>query len=79
MAQEEHGPKYEVNIEGTVHPWDKGTISVPELRDLGSLPQELPVVEINLHDNTEVTLEEDAVVELKPGQGFAKKIKFQRG
>lgn len=79
MSNEEHGPKYEVNIEGTLRPWNKGTISVPELRDLGSLPADQPVVEVNLQDNTEVTLAEDAVVELKPGQGFGKKVKFQRG
>lgn len=34
---------------------------------------------MNLEDNTERTLAEDEVVTLKPGHGFAKKVKFQRG
>jgi hypothetical protein len=71
--------RFEVNIEGVVHPWDEPTITVPELRSLGSLPADQPVLEVNLRDNTERTLEEDEVVELKPGHGFAKKVGFKRG
>ena len=36
-------------------------------------------VEVNLDDNTERTLAETDTVTLKPGHGFSKKIKFQRG
>jgi hypothetical protein len=36
-------------------------------------------LEVNIEDNSETTLAEDAVVTLKPGHGFAKKIRFQRG
>jgi hypothetical protein len=52
---------------------------VPELRSLGGLPADLPVLEVNLKDNTERTLKEDEVVDLKPGHGFAKKVRFKRG
>jgi hypothetical protein len=81
VSNEEHGqgPKFEVDIEGTIHPWDSPSIGVPEIRKLGGLPENLPVIEINLKDNTERTLGEDEVVELKPGHGFAKKVRFQRG
>jgi len=72
-------PRFEVNIEGVIHPWDKPTITVPELRGLGGLPADQPVLEINLKDNTERTLAEDEIVELKPGHGFAKKVQFKRG
>ena len=72
-------PKFEVNIEGVIHPWDKPTITVPELRALGGLPDDQPVLEVNLQTNTERTLAEDEVVELKPGHGFAKKVRFKRG
>lgn len=73
------GKKYFVNLEGTEYPWDKDTISVPELRGLGGWDSSQPVLEVNLQDNTERTLAEDAVVELKPGHGFSKKVRFQRG
>jgi hypothetical protein len=70
---------YEVNIEGTIKEWDKPTITVPEIRQLGGFPADQPVLEVNLKDNTERTLAEDEVVDLKPGQGFAKKVSFRRG
>jgi hypothetical protein len=73
------GPRYAIDIEGTIHPWDEKTITVPEIRSLGGLPVDVPVLEINLHTNEERTLPEDAVVELKPGLGFSKKIEFRRG
>jgi hypothetical protein len=73
------GPKYEVNIEGTTYPWDRDHITVPELRTLGNLPGDQAVEEINLATNEQRTLPEGEVVELKPGLGFSKKIKFQRG
>lgn len=73
------GPKYEVNVEGTIKPWDKSTITVPEIRQLGGFPSDQPVLEVNLTDNTERTLAEDEIVELKPGHGFAKKVGFRRG
>ncbi len=79
MANDPKGPKYEVNVEGTDYPWDAPTITVAQIRELGALPADQPVVEVDLQDNTEKTLTETAIVELKPGQGFAKKVKFQRG
>ncbi len=74
-----NAPKFEVNIEGALYPWDKETITVPEIRELGKLPTDLPVIEVDLKDNTERTLAEDEIVELKPGKGFGKKVSFKRG
>jgi hypothetical protein len=76
---QEAGKKYFVNTEGTEHPWDKESITVPEIRELGGWDDTQPVLEVNLQDNTERTLAEDEVVNLKPGHGYAKKVKFQRG
>lgn len=73
------GPKFQVNIEGQLYDWDNDTITVPEIRELGGLPQDLPVIEVDLKTNTERTLSEDEVVELKPGMGFGKKVGFKRG
>lgn len=73
------GPKFHIDIEGTIYDWDKDTITVPELRELGNLPLDLPVLEIDLKDNTQRELAEDEVVELRPGLGFSKKVRYQRG
>lgn len=73
------GPKYFVDIEGTDHEWHKSTITPPEIRVLGGLTGTEPIVEVDLDDNSERTLPENAVVELKPGRGFARKVRFKRG
>ena len=75
----EQGPKYFVNLEGAEKPWDEPTIKVPEIRELAGWDTTQPIVEVNLDDNTERTLAETDTVTLKPGHGFSKKIKFQRG
>ena len=73
------GPKYFINLEGAEYPWDRETVTVPEIRELAGGDPSQPVVEVNLDDNTERTLAETETVKLKPGHGFAKKVKFQRG
>ena len=78
-AADEAVEKFFVNIEGTVYPWDSNTITVPEIRKLAGWDATQQVVEVNLEDNTEQTLPDDAIITLKPGHGFAKKVKFQRG
>lgn len=71
--------KYEINIEGIDYPWDEVTITVPEIRALGGIPEDQQIVEVFEKDNTEKTLPEDAVVKVEPGKGFGKKVRFQRG
>lgn len=71
--------KYEIDIEGTTYDWEEDTITVAQIRELGGLPADVPVIEVDFKDNSEHELAEDAVVTLKPGQGFAKKIGFKRG
>ncbi len=73
------GPKYHIDIEGTIYDWDRDTITVAEIRQLGSLPGDLPVLEIDLSDNSQRELREDEIVELRPGMGFSKKVRWQRG
>jgi len=75
----DHGPKFLVDIEGTDYAWGKDTISVAEIRVLGKLSGPEPIVEVDFDDNSERTLAEDAVVHLKPGHGFAHKVRFKRG
>jgi len=73
------GPKYVVNVEGIEHAWGADTITVAQIRELGGFAATDPVIEVDLKDNTERTLREDEIVHLKPGMGFGKKVKFQRG
>jgi hypothetical protein len=72
-------PKYDVDIEGQIYEWDRDSITVPELRELAGYEPDQQMIEVDLQDNTKVVLAEDAVVELKPGKGFAKKVVFKRG
>jgi hypothetical protein len=72
------GPKFFVNIEGQLYPWDAPTITTEEVAALGGWDPSIGVIEID-KDNNERTLQPGEVVELKPGQGFAKKIRFKRG
>lgn len=78
---EGQGPKYFINIEGLDEEkeWSQETITVAEIRDLAGWDDSQPVLEVDLETNEEVTLDDDTIVTLKPGHGFAKKVKFKRG
>lgn len=71
--------KYDIDIEGQIYPWEEHTITVPQLRELAGFSADQQMIEVDLKDNTETVLADDAVVELKPGKGFAKKVSFKRG
>lgn len=78
--QEGHnGPPYFVNIEGSEVSWPEPTITTEQIIALGGWDPSQGVQEIDLKTNEVRTLAPGEVVELKPGHGFAKKIKFQRG
>ena len=72
-------PKYQVDIEGQVHQWDRDTIAVGELRELAGYAPDQQMIEVDLQENAELVLDDGETIELKPGKGFAKKVKFKRG
>jgi hypothetical protein len=72
------GPKYFVEIEGTEYEWLKDSITVAEIRQLGNLPQDVPVIEVDPESN-ERTLTENEVITLKPGHRYGKKVRYKRG
>ena len=82
MANEVDTVQYEVMIEGEAHPWAKDTISVAEIRELGRLPADAPIVEQDLRDGTERTLTEEDVLrpgKLKEGTRLTKKrVNFRK-
>lgn len=75
---DQSGPKYFVNIEGNEYPWSRDTITTTEIRQLGSLPSDQPVVEES-PDGTERQLADTDVVELKPGHRYGRAPKYKRG
>ncbi len=77
MAQQ--GPKFFLDVEGEITPWDEDTITTEQIADVGGWDASLGVILIDLKDNTERTLQPGETVELKPGMGFSKKVRFKRG
>lgn len=79
MAEEKKsGPKYFIDIEGDLRPWDKPTITTEEVISLGGWEPSLGAIVID-KDQNERTLQPGEVVEVKPGMGFSKKVHFKRG
>lgn len=72
------GKRYFVNIEGQEYPWPESSITTPEIRKLGNLPADQPVVCEDPEGN-EKTLREDEVIELKPGHRLGRAPKYKRG
>lgn len=79
MPSENQGPKFFLDIEGEHKAWDKDAITTEEVAALGGWDISQGVILIDMKDNTERTLKPGEVVELKPGMGFSKKVKFKRG
>jgi hypothetical protein len=75
---EGQGPKYHVNIEGVLYSWPKDTITTGEIARLGGWDPSAGVIEID-RDNNERTLQPGELVDLKPGHGFGKKVRWKRG
>lgn len=78
-VKEGQGPKFYIDIEGTEHPWDKDTITTKQIIELGGWDPANGAIIIDHKTNEERTLQPEEVVEIKPGMGFAKKVKFKRG
>ncbi len=77
-VSEQAGQKFYINIEGKEYPWDKETISVEEIRTLGNIPSDQPILQES-PDGAERTLAENEVVELKPGHRHGRAAKYKRG
>lgn len=72
------GPRFILNIEGKLKPWDEPTITTEQVIELGGWDPSQGAILID-KDNNERTLQPGEVIELKPGMGFSKKIIFKRG
>lgn len=77
-AGEKQGPKFFLDIEGKLVPWDEDTITTEQIIQLGGWDSSQGAIMID-KDNNEQTLQPRQVIELKPGMGFSKKVRFKRG
>jgi len=71
------GPKFSIDIEGTIYSWDKDTITTEEIIDLGGWDPSQGALLIK--NGTEQNLSPGQIVEIKPGMGFSKNTIFKRG
>jgi len=78
IKENQKGPKFILDIEGVLKTWDKDTITTEEVITLGGWAPSLGAILID-KDNNERNLQPGEVVELKPGMGFSKKVRFRRG
>jgi hypothetical protein len=81
MTEEVGTAQYEVLIEGKAHSWGKDTISVADIREISGLPANTAVVEENLRDGSERTLDEDETLhpgKLEEGKKPTKRVNFRR-
>lgn len=74
--------QYEVLVEGKVYPWDRESINTSEIRSLGALPQDRPVIQDDLTNGEQKVFGEDQMhqlVALKEGKTPTKHVNFRRG
>lgn len=79
---EQASGQYEVLVEGKIYPWDKKAINTSDIRSLGQLPADRPVIQMDLTNGDESPFPEDQVHELVPlqeGKRPAKHVNFRRG
>jgi hypothetical protein len=73
-----HGPKFLLDIEDQDYPWHSDTITPEDIITLAGWPAGTQVVEVD-KDQRELTLQPGQTIQVKPGHGFGKKLKFKRG
>jgi hypothetical protein len=67
-----------VNIEGREHKWHKPTITVLEIRGLGNLPLDQPVV-CEDEEGRERSLADHETITIKHGHRHGRAPKYKRG
>lgn len=79
---EQASGQYEVLVEGKVYPWDRSSINTSEIRSLGELPKDRPVIQDDLTSGEQKPFGEDQMhqlVALQEGKGLTKHVNFRRG
>ena len=74
--------EHEVVIEDKLYRWGKPTITGQEIKELAGIPQDAPVVKVDLVAGTQEPLKDSDVHELprlEPSKGIVKRVVFRRG
>ena len=72
------GKFFTIFVDGTEFHLEQETITGGEIMDLAGIPRDVGLIQI-LDDGTQVQVDEDEVIELKPGRRFKKAPRFVRG
>ena len=78
VADKAKGPKFLLDIEGVIKPWDEPTVTTEQIIALGGWDPSLGAMIID-EDSNERQLQPGETIHLKPGVGFSRKIRFKRG
>lgn len=78
QVESESGQKFYVNVENVEYPWDRQTITTSEIRTVGNIPSDQPIIEED-PEGTERTLGESETLTLKPGHRLGRAPKYRRG
>lgn len=78
IGTETKGKFFTLFIDGKEFHVEKSEFTGAEIMDLGGIPRELGLILVE-EDGTQVQVNEDDVVELKPGRRFKKAPRFIRG
>jgi hypothetical protein len=76
--QQDSGPKYFVEIDGTEYEFDHEPVTGGEIMDEAGIPREQGLLEL-LDDGQQRQVPVDEEIELKPGKRFKKRPRFRRG
>jgi Multiubiquitin len=69
---------FELDIEGKTVVWNAPTVTTEEIARLGGWDPSQGVIMVD-RDNNERTLGVNERVEIKPGLGFGKRVRWKRG
>ena len=70
--------RYDLDIENVIYDWPVSTVITEQIAELGCWDMAKGVIQIDEH-NVEHTLHPGEIVHLRPGIGFAKKVRWKRG
>lgn len=71
-------PSFELNIEGKNFHWSHPTITAEEIAHLGGWDPAQGVIMVD-RENNEQALNPGERIEIKPGLGFGKRVRWKRG
>ncbi len=76
--QATRGREFTLEIEGNTIPWHSPQISTEDIARLGGWDPSQGVIMVD-RENNETTLTPGQIVQLRPGLGFGKRIRWKRG